>query len=83
MYIEAKPKYTVTPKTPYAVYRKHVGYYCAKCETEKRLNVMRLCPCLDLEEDPKKVKNHINTHWAPIYADMELPPPRPASASSW
>ncbi len=75
-----KSKYVVQPKAPYTVHRKHVGYYCTKCETERRLNVMRLCPCLDLVEDPKKVRYHINTHWVDIYADMEMPPPRPPAS---
>lgn len=71
----------IKPMAPNTLHRKHLGYYCTKCDADKRLNVMRLCRCLDLEEDPKKVKWHINTHWAPLYADMELLPPRLSSAS--
>lgn len=82
MFIETKAQRTVTPKPPYSIYRKNLGYYCTKCGSEKHLNVMRLCPCLDLEEDPKAVKRHINTFWAPLYADMEIPPPRPSASSS-
>lgn len=81
MFIEKPAMTIVKPKAPYTIHRKHVGYYCTKCETEKRLNVMRLCQCLDLEEDPKVVKRHINTFWAPIYADMEIPPPRPSASA--
>lgn len=76
MYIEVETKYTVKPKSLYPIHRKHVGYYCTKCEENKLLSVMRLCRCLELEENPKRVKIHIDTFWAPLYADMQLHPPR-------
>lgn len=84
MYYETKKKQISMPPVPPKplpnTYRKHVGYYCSKCETEKRLNVMRLCPCLDLVEDVKAVRKHINTYWSSIYADMDLPPPTPRAS---
>lgn len=80
MYTATKQKYIVQPKAPYTMYKKHIGYYCIKCKSERLLNVMRLCPCLDLVEDPKVVKHHINTFWVDTYAHMETPPPRPPAS---
>lgn len=66
--------YIVKPKAPYSTYRKHVGYYCAKCNVKKRLSLTDLCDCLIFVEDWKQIKAHINTEWSPIYADMDVRP---------
>lgn len=70
--------YIVKPKAPYSTYRKHLGYYCGKCQVKKYLALTELCDCLLFEEDSKVIKAHINREWSPIYADMEV---RPVSAS--
>lgn len=70
----AKPKpyaeYVVKPHAPGSTYRKHLGYYCPKCKTQKLLTTMKLCDCLVFIEDKKAIKTHINAEWVPIYADM-------------
>ncbi len=53
-----------------ATYSKHLGYYCTRCQEERRLKLTRLCPCLDFEESPTRIKAHINAYWVPIYADV-------------
>jgi hypothetical protein len=63
---------TMTWTTSAPTYRKHVGYFCVKCQTEKRLNMTSLCDCLIFVEDSKMIKAHINNQWVPIYADMEV-----------
>lgn len=65
-------RYIIKPKPPYSVYQKHLGYFCKKCQSERRLHETRLCDCLVLEEDPKVIKVHINTFWSPIYADVHV-----------
>lgn len=63
---------TFMPKP--APFRKTLGYYCKKCDTDKRLSSTRLCDCLVFEEDPEKVREHMATQWAPIYADVRIKP---------
>ncbi len=74
-------EYIVKPKAPYSTYRKHVGYYCRKCQVEKRLALTQLCDCLIFVEDAKEIKTHINNEWVPIYADMDVMPVRRAGGA--
>ncbi len=58
----------------YAPFKKHLGFYCKKCDASKRLDMTHLCECLVLEEDPRAIRGHMESEWVAIYADVPLRP---------